>query len=69
MLVELQIRDFAIIDRLSLRLGAGLNALTGETGAGKWIIIDALGPVVGDRNAADGVRSCGKAGRVRCAFD
>jgi DNA repair protein RecN (Recombination protein N) len=43
MLAELNISNFAIIDRLYLRLGPGFNTLTGETGAGKSIIIDALG--------------------------
>src|SRR5829696_2851515 len=49
MLLELNIKDFAIIDRLSLRLEQGFNVLTGETGAGKSIIIDALGTLRGDR--------------------
>lgn len=69
MLVELQIRDFAIIDRLSLRPGAGLNALTGETGAGKSIIIDALGAVLGDRTAADVVRTGARRASVDATFD
>lgn len=69
MLVELQIRDFAIIDRLSLRPGAGLNALTGETGAGKSIVIDALGAVLGDRTAADVVRTGAKRASVDATFD
>jgi DNA repair protein RecN (Recombination protein N) len=69
MLVELQIRDFAIIDRLSLRLGPGLNALTGETGAGKSIIIDALGAVLGDRTAADVVRTGAKRASVDATFE
>lgn len=69
MLVELQIRDFAIIDRLVLRPGPGLNALTGETGAGKSIIIDALGAVLGDRTAADVVRTGAKRASVDATFD
>lgn len=69
MLVELQIRDFAIIDRLSLRLGSGLNALTGETGAGKSIIIDALGAVLGDRTTADVVRTGAKRASVDATFE
>ena len=56
-LIELQIRDFAIIDRLHLRFHSGLNILTGETGAGKSIIIDAIGLLLGDRATADMVRA------------
>ncbi|MDQ3521433.1 MAG: AAA family ATPase, partial [Gemmatimonadota bacterium] len=43
MLSELRIRNFALIDRLEVRLGPGLNVLSGETGAGKSIIVGALG--------------------------
>lgn len=49
MLLELHIRDFAIIDELNLTLESGFNVLTGETGAGKSIIIDALGLLRGER--------------------
>src|SRR5690606_41767420 len=48
-LLELHIRNFAIIDELHLNFHSGLNVLTGETGAGKSIIIDALGLLLGDR--------------------
>ncbi len=49
MLGELRIRDLAIIDELNLAFGPGFNVLTGETGAGKSIIIDAVGLLLGDR--------------------
>ncbi len=49
MLAELRIRDFAIIEELLLRFHPGFNVLTGETGAGKSIIIDALGLLLCDR--------------------
>ncbi|MBY6203470.1 DNA repair protein RecN [Halomonas denitrificans] len=49
MLRSLAIRDFTIIDRLELEFGAGFGAITGETGAGKSILIDALGLLLGDR--------------------
>ena len=57
MLAELTIRDFAIIDQLHLTLGSGFNVLTGETGAGKSIIIDAIGLLLGDRASPDLVRA------------
>ena len=57
MLLELNIKDFAIIDRLSLRLEQGFNVLTGETGAGKSIIIEAISLLLGSRASADLIRS------------
>ncbi len=57
MLVELQIRDFAIIDQLNLRLEPGLNVLTGETGAGKSIVVDALGSLMGARLGSENIRA------------
>ncbi|MEL0144758.1 MAG: AAA family ATPase, partial [Alphaproteobacteria bacterium] len=49
MLLELSIRDVVLIDRADLALGAGLSALTGETGAGKSILLDAFGLTLGAR--------------------
>lgn len=57
MLAELRIKDFAVIDDLALRLGPGLNALTGETGAGKSIIVGALSLILGERASAEVVRT------------
>jgi DNA repair protein RecN (Recombination protein N) len=65
MLSELTIQDFAIIDQLSLRFGSGFNVLTGETGAGKSIIIDAVSLLLGGRGDADFVR----AGADRAAIE
>ena len=56
MLTHIDIRDFAIIERLELDLAAGMTAITGETGAGKSIMLDAIGLVLGDRAEAAMVR-------------
>ena len=69
MLIEVSIRDFAIIDELRLSFEPGLNVMTGETGAGKSIIIDALGAVLGERIGTDVVRSGAKAATVEAIFD
>jgi DNA repair protein RecN (Recombination protein N) len=69
MLIELAISDFAIIDELRIPFEPGLNVLTGETGAGKSIIIDALGAVLGERAGSDVVRSGSKAAHVEATFD
>ena len=68
MLNELHIRNFAIIDDLHLVFGPGLNILTGETGAGKSIIIDALGLLLGDRAAAEWVRAGSEVAAIEAAF-
>ncbi|RJP47362.1 MAG: DNA repair protein RecN [Anaerolineaceae bacterium] len=57
MLTELRIQNFAIIDRLELKLGAGLTILTGETGAGKSIILDAVTMLIGGRADATMIRA------------
>ena len=56
MLAHLQIRDFAIIDSVELELAGGLTALTGETGAGKSIVVDAVMLALGGRASADALR-------------
>jgi DNA repair protein RecN (Recombination protein N) len=69
MLVELTIQNIAIIDRLRIAFEPGMNALTGETGAGKSIIIDALGAVIGGRTSPDMLRSGEERARVEAVFD
>lgn len=69
MLVELRIRNVAVIDTVSLPLGSGLNVLTGETGAGKSLIIGALGMLLGERAASDRVRSGADKASVEGVFD
>lgn len=68
MLAELRIRNFAIIDDLHLHFGPGLNILTGETGAGKSIIIDALGMLLGDRATTDWVRAGSELAEIEALF-
>lgn len=69
MLAELTISNFAIIERLSLALGPGFNVFTGETGAGKSIIIDAISALVGERVGADVVRAGAERAIVEGIFD
>ena len=57
MLVELRLENYAVIDNLAVEFGSGLNLLTGETGAGKSILIDALALLMGDKASPDLVRS------------
>ena len=68
MLLGLEIRDMLIIDRMALAFGPGLNVLTGETGAGKSILLDALGFVLGWRGRADLVRAGASQGEVTAVF-
>ncbi|MGI3170787.1 DNA repair protein RecN [Pseudooceanicola sp. C21-150M6] len=69
MLRGLDIRDMLIIDRLELEFQPGLNVLTGETGAGKSILLDTLGFVLGWRGRADLVRQGAEQGEVTAVFD
>ncbi len=69
MLRGLDIRDMLIIDRLVLEFQTGLNVLTGETGAGKSILLDSLGFVLGWRGRADLVREGADQGEVTAWFD
>ncbi|KAA8609648.1 DNA recombination protein RecN [Salipiger aestuarii] len=69
MLRALEIRDMLIIDRLDLAFQPGLNVLTGETGAGKSILLDSLGFVLGWRGRAELVRSGAAQGEVTAVFE
>ncbi len=68
MLLHLSIRDFAIVDRLELEFRPGFTALTGETGAGKSILIDALSMTLGDRTGGEHVRSGAERADVTAEF-
>ena len=69
MLTELHITEFALIEELRIELGPGFTAITGETGAGKSIVIDALSAAVGDRVGADTVRTGAEQAVVEATFD
>jgi DNA repair protein RecN (Recombination protein N) len=69
MLKELNIKNFAIIDQLRVEFGPGLNVLTGETGAGKSIVVDALNLALGERASTDLVRTGSTEAVVEAAFE
>jgi DNA repair protein RecN (Recombination protein N) len=69
MLVRLSIRDIVLIDRLDIDFGSGLAALTGETGAGKSILLDAFALALGARGDVALVREGAEQGQVTAAFD
>jgi len=69
MLLNLTITNFAIIDRLEVQFNEGFNVLTGETGAGKSIILDAFGLLLGDRARPDLVRAGSAEATVEALFD
>ena len=69
MLRELSMTNFALIDELRVEFGPGLNVLTGETGAGKSIIIDALGLALGTKGETEQIRTGAEGATVEAAFD
>ena len=69
MLRALNITDFVIVERVELEFGAGFTALTGETGAGKSILIDALAMVLGERGDAAVVRQGAEKAEISAEFD
>src|SRR5574341_2442454 len=68
MLRELRIKNFAVIDEVALDLGAGLNVLTGETGAGKTIVLNALGLISGGRVSSEIIRHGEEEASVEALF-
>ncbi len=68
MLSLLHIENIAVISRADIAFGEGLNVLTGETGAGKSIVIDAIGAIIGQRTSRDLIRTGAKSAQVSALF-
>ena len=69
MLMNLQVRDFAIVEKIDIEFDSGMTVLTGETGAGKSILVDALGLVLGERGSAQLVRGGAKRADFTAEFN
>ena len=69
MLLNLCIKNYALIDNISIDFGPGLNILTGETGAGKSIIIDAINLIIGERAYTEFIRTGRQNASVEAAFE
>ena len=69
MLIQLRIRDFAIVEELELELATGMTAVTGETGAGKSILVDAIGLLLGDRADSGVIRYGADRADLSAVFD
>jgi len=68
-LIELRLENYAVIDNLAVEFASGLNLLTGETGAGKSILIDALALLLGDKASADVIRSGADKATISAVFE
>src|SRR5215470_2229812 len=68
-LSELRLENYAVIDNVVVEFASGLNLLTGETGAGKSILIDALGLLLGDKASSDVVRTGAEKAVVSAVFE
>ena len=69
MLLELMVENYAVVENVRVRFQRGLNVLTGETGSGKSIVVDALGLLFGGRASADMLRSGTGKARVSGVFE
>ncbi len=69
MLKELRVRDLALVEQATVRFQGGLNLLTGETGSGKSLLVDALGLALGGRSGADQVRHGARKALVEAVFE
>src|SRR5271165_6979307 len=68
-LVELRLENYAVIDNLVVEFGPGLNLLTGETGAGKSILVDALALLLGEKASSEVIRSGAQRAVVAAVFE
>src|SRR5246127_4361735 len=68
-LVELRLENYAVIDAIAVGFGPGLNLLTGETGAGKSILIDALALLLGEKASADMIRAGAERASISAVFE
>src|ERR1700741_762088 len=69
MLSLIRVKNYAVIDEIEVEFDGGLNVMTGETGAGKSILVDALGLALGDRADAAAVRSGAERAEISVQFD
>ena len=69
MLTRLHIRNFALIEEVELEFGMGFNVLTGETGAGKSILIDAINAVLGARGGPEWLRTGANRAQIEAVFE
>src|SRR3954454_9940469 len=69
MLLELVVENYVVVERLRVHFHAGLNLLTGETGSGKSIVVDALGLLLGGRASADMIRTGETRARIAGIFE
>src|SRR5688500_7239047 len=69
MLRRLRIAEYALIDEVEIEFGPGLNVLTGETGAGKSILVEGLGLLLGERAATDAIRTGADTATVEGVFE
>src|ERR1041384_3810859 len=68
-LLELRVENYAVIDNVAVEFAPGLNLLTGETGAGKSILIDALALLLGDKASTDVIRHGSDKAMIACVFE
>jgi DNA repair protein RecN (Recombination protein N) len=68
-LIEMRLENYAVIDNLAVEFGQGLNLLTGETGAGKSILVDALALLLGDKASSDVIRAGAERAVVSAVFE
>mgnify|MGYP000500776683 CR=1 FL=1 len=69
MILSMRMRNIALIEELSLEFGEGLHVMTGETGAGKSIVIDAISAILGERTSREVIRTGASRAFVSAVFD